>query len=317
MNSNYKKPFLLAVCTASSLVSIAQVAAKTSEPVIPDTHTDIFMLSLAMVMVVTIVGALITLTSIVFKMLDMMRTDIQKANGTYVEPAAKEDFLTSFFNSFGKKMTDAVPITEEASIDMGHDYDGIRELDNNLPPWWVAMFVASIIFGVGYFYYYHMGGDGKSVQQQYAEEMEDARLQKLERLRLQADKVDEESVKALTDAADIESGKNTFISTCKTCHGEKGEGLVGPNLTDQYWLHGGGIKNIFKTIKYGVPAKGMISWESQLTPRKMQEVASYILTLQGTNPPNAKAPQGTIDVPEKDSSKTAVVDTTASPTPAK
>ena len=78
------------------------------------------------------------------------------------------------------------------------------------------------------------------------------------------------------------------------CHGQKGEGLVGPNFADEYWIHGGGIKNVFKVIKYGVPDKGMIAWQAQLKPADMQKVGSYILTLQGTNPPNPKAPQGTI-----------------------
>jgi cytochrome c oxidase cbb3-type subunit 3 len=84
------------------------------------------------------------------------------------------------------------------------------------------------------------------------------------------------------------------MANCAACHGQKGEGVVGPNLTDAYWIHGGGIKNVFKTIKYGVPAKGMIAWETQLSPSQIQKVASYVLTLQGTNPPNGKAPEGEI-----------------------
>ena len=89
-------------------------------------------------------------------------------------------------------------------------------------------------------------------------------------------------------------GELIFKSFCAACHGQKGEGTVGPNFTDEYWIHGGGIQNVFKTIKYGVPDKGMIAWAAQLKPADMQKVASYILTLKGTNPPNPKAPQGEI-----------------------
>ncbi|MCX7729434.1 MAG: cytochrome c, partial [Bacteroidia bacterium] len=96
----------------------------------------------------------------------------------------------------------------------------------------------------------------------------------------------------LTDPAEINQGKEIFITNCITCHGKEAQGGAGPNLTDEYWLHGGGIKNIFKVIKYGVPAKGMIAWETQLSPKQIQQVASYILTLKGTNPPGAKEPQG-------------------------
>lgn len=106
--------------------------------------------------------------------------------------------------------------------------------------------------------------------------------------------VDENSVVVLTDAGAIAAGKGIYDGNCASCHGVAGEGLVGPNLTDAYWLHGGGIKNVFKTIKYGVPAKGMIAWQNQLNPEAIQKVSSYIVTMQGSNPANAKAPQGEI-----------------------
>jgi cytochrome c oxidase cbb3-type subunit III len=104
--------------------------------------------------------------------------------------------------------------------------------------------------------------------------------------------VNENTVAALTDQQNLGVGKVIFLEKCAVCHGQKGEGGVGPNMTDDYWLHGGAIKNIFTTIKYGVPDKGMISWKEQLRPSEIQAVASYLLTLKGTNPPNPKAPQG-------------------------
>jgi cytochrome c oxidase cbb3-type subunit 3 len=110
--------------------------------------------------------------------------------------------------------------------------------------------------------------------------------------------LDESTLTALSDQASINSGKEIFVKNCAVCHTEKGGGLVGPNLTDDYWINGGGIKNIFTTIKNGVPAKGMISWNAQLNPKQIHEVASYILTLRGSNPPNPKAPEGVLYVPQ-------------------
>jgi cytochrome c oxidase cbb3-type subunit 3 len=130
-------------------------------------------------------------------------------------------------------------------------------------------------------------------------------VSKNEFLKKAAALVDETSVVILTDAASLVKGKSSYITKCATCHGQYGEGLVGPNLTDAYWIHGGGIKDVFKTIKYGWPEKGMISWESQITPMEMQQISSYIITLKGTKPANPKAPQGIIYIEE------STVDTTA------
>jgi cytochrome c oxidase cbb3-type subunit 3 len=109
--------------------------------------------------------------------------------------------------------------------------------------------------------------------------------------------IDESNVTLLADASALDAGKQEFITKCKACHGENGEGGVGPNLTDNYWIHGGSISDVYKTIKYGVPAKGMIAWESSLNPIKMQQVASFIMTLNGTNPAGGKAPQGVLYQP--------------------
>jgi cytochrome c oxidase cbb3-type subunit 3 len=105
--------------------------------------------------------------------------------------------------------------------------------------------------------------------------------------------LNEENVTLLTDAAGLSEGKVIFQKNCVSCHAIDGGGLVGPNITDDFWIHGGGIKNIFKIIKYGVPAKGMIAWQTQLDPNKMQQVASYIISLHGIKPANPKAPEGT------------------------
>ncbi|MCB0687652.1 MAG: c-type cytochrome [Saprospiraceae bacterium] len=197
-----------------------------------------------------------------------------------------------------KEATKAVPVSREKEILLDHNYDGIQELDNRLPPWWLAMFYVSIVFGVFYIGYNHFSSYGQSSAEAYQEEMTVAKASVDAYLAGRADAVDENSVTQLTDEQSVEDGKFIFKVNCVVCHLESGAGLVGPNLTDEFWIHGGGIKNIFRTIKYGVPEKGMIAWGTQLRPADIQKVASYVMTLEGTNPPNAKAPQGEKYVPE-------------------
>ncbi len=195
------------------------------------------------------------------------------------------------------------PMEKEKDILMEHDFDGIKELDNRIPPWFNYLFYGTIIFGIIYMLDYHVLKTGKLPAQEYQEEMQQAALQRAELIRSGA-LVNENSVTRLIDASALSDGKEIFKANCVPCHGENGQGIIGPNLTDEYWIHGGGIKNVFKTIKYGVPAKGMLTWEGKLNPREIQEVASYVLSLKGTNPPNAKAPQGQ-KWEETDSTKTA------------
>jgi cytochrome c oxidase cbb3-type subunit III len=185
-----------------------------------------------------------------------------------------------------------VPIEKEADITFNHNYDGIQELDNHLPPWWVNMFIVTVIWAGGYMWYYHFGGGGPDQIELYKQDVEKAKQQMAVALAGKGEVVDEASVTALTDVNAVSEGTLVYINNCAACHGQSGEGGVGPNLTDDNWLHGGGIKNVFKAIKYGIPEKGMRAWASQLKPSDIQKVASYILTLKGTNPANAKAPQG-------------------------
>jgi cytochrome c oxidase cbb3-type subunit 3 len=208
----------------------------------------------------------------------------------------------------------AVPLEQEKDILMDHEYDGIMELDNKLPPWWLYMFYFTIAFGVVYLAYYQFS-DGPSQLDEYNAEMAIAAEQKAAFLANAANNVDESTATLLTDASSISNGKAKFETLCVACHAKSGGSTqvpmgVGPNLTDEYWIHGGGVQNIFKTIKYGVPAKGMISWETQLTPVQIQEVASYIISLQGTNPENAKEPQGDIWVEDGAVAPAAPTDST-------
>ena len=216
----------------------------------------------------------------------------------------------SWFN--WKSLTAAVPIEREAEVMTDHDYDGIRELDNQLPPWWVYGFYGTILFAVLYLVNYHVLGFSPLQGKEYANELEAADVAKRAMLKADAVSVDESNVTLLTDADALAKGKGIFKANCAACHGQLGEGLVGPNFTDDYWIHGGGIVNVFKIGKYGVAAKGMAPWEKQMSAQDLQAVCSYIISLHGTNPPNAKAPQGDLYKPEAAAapSKDAKIDST-------
>lgn len=191
-----------------------------------------------------------------------------------------------------KSLTDAVPIEEEASILLDHDYDGIKELDNNLPPWWKYGFYLTIVFAFVYMISYHITGTSDLQGKEYENEMAQAKLEVDEYMKKSANNVDENTVTLLKDASDLAKGKDVFVASCAACHGQLGEGTVGPNLTDDYWLHGGSVQDVFKSIKYGWVEKGMKSWKEDLSPMQIAQVTSYISSLKGTNPPNGKAPQG-------------------------
>ncbi len=187
---------------------------------------------------------------------------------------------------------------DERDILLSHEYDGIQELNNKLPPWWVGLFYATIAFAVFYFPYYHIFSGWTSAKE-YAEEMTAAKADVDTYLKAHGGNVTEENVTLLKDEASLAKGKATFEANCVACHLADGGGLVGPNLTDKYWLHGGSVKDVFKTITYGVPEKGMISWKAKLTPVQIQQVMSYVLVkLQGTTPAKPKGPEGEEYVPE-------------------
>lgn len=175
-----------------------------------------------------------------------------------------------------------------ANLITDHEYDGIKELDNKLPKWWLWLFYITIIFSAIYFLRYHVLQTAPLQEQEYTNEVTaaDAKYKDLR------PNIDASTVTLLTDAASLAAGKAIFDKNCMVCHLAQGQGLVGPNLTDEYWIHGCSIGEVFNLIVVGVPEKGMISWKAQLTPEQIQQVSSYILSLKGTNPPNPKEPQG-------------------------
>lgn len=220
--------------------------------------------------------------------INLLKPEVKEEEHSYTE--APEGGLAKIWN----KMNSFKPLSEEGQIDTGHDYDGIRELNNITPPWFITGFALTILFGVVYMYRYHVAKAAPLQEEEFAIEMANAEKAKSKLLLSKANNIDESNVVMLT-GADIEAGKKLFGTTCSACHGPTGgsmAGGVGPNLTDDYWIHGGSIQDIFKSIKYGWPDKGMIAWESNFSPKQMAQLASYIKSLKGSNPPGAKEAQG-------------------------
>ncbi len=241
---------------------------------------------------------------------------------------AQERYLTSKSESKGwawgqktyQKLLGSKPIEAEGEIILDHNYDGIRELDNKLPPWWVYMFYATIIFGVVYLVRFHIYND-YTQDMEYEQEVAAAKLEIEAYKKTAKDLVDVNTVALFTEASDISAGKNIYEMNCVACHMADGGGGIGPNLTDQHWILGGGIKNVFNTISEGGrDGKGMVAWKQILKPVEMAQVGSYILTeINGKTPANPKAAEGDVwvdpDAPEIEmeqviDSTTVVIDST-------
>lgn len=191
-----------------------------------------------------------------------------------------------------QKLTKSKSIKEEKEIELEHEYDGIKELDNVLPPWWVYMFYSTVIFGVIYLGKYHLFG-GENQYQELDKELAIAQKEIEEYKKTAPDLLTADQVVLVTEPADIAAGKALFDSNCVACHRADGGGGIGPNLTDEYWILGGDVKDIFNTImEGGRDGKGMVAWKQQIKPTDIQKIASFILTLQGTKPADAKAPEG-------------------------
>jgi cytochrome c oxidase cbb3-type subunit 3 len=206
----------------------------------------------------------------------------------------KQTRLASWWSNLDKSIfTRAVPVEQEADVMLDHNYDGIKELDNALPPWWKWGFYFTIIVAVIYIFNYHVFGTGKNPEQEYAAEMaEGKRIEELYKARTK-DLVDENNI-TMADADGIAAGKALFTQSCVACHMADGGGGIGPNLTDEYWIHRGGLNDIYNTIKIGYPEKGMQSWQTMYSPTQMRNLTCFVKSLKGTKPANPKAPQGDI-----------------------
>lgn len=195
-------------------------------------------------------------------------------------------------SSFIEKINASVTIEKETDIMLDHNYDGIRELDNDLPPWWKYGFYLTIVISVIYLIHYHVSNTGKLQRAEYEDQLAQAKIDAEEYRKKSSNLIDENNVTLLIDKESLASGQNIYMDNCSACHGREGQGGVGPNLTDDYWLHNGGIKDIFKTIKFGQPEKGMKAWQQDLSAKQIHEVSSYIKSLRGSNPANPKEAQG-------------------------
>ncbi len=229
----------------------------------------------------------------------LYKTLTPEAKATYdsEETLAKSNQFKWFKETY-KKLLGSKPMAEEGEIVLDHNYDGIRELDNKLPPWWVYGFYATIIFAVVYMARYHIF-DGVDQKEEYEIAIAEAKIEIEEYKKTAKDLIDVNTVELLTEGSDLKAGEAIFIGNCVACHKVSGGGGIGPNLTDDYWILGGGIKNIFNTISEGGrDGKGMVSWKTDLKPSEMAQVASYVMKLHGTNPVDAKEPEGEIWIDE-------------------
>lgn len=219
---------------------------------------------------------------------------------TILDPGRLHTPGISWWARFKRNHLTGEPIKEGGSDEKmlaDHSYDGIVELDNFMPPWLQYVFVFSIGFGIIYFVNYTVLGWGQTQLEEYEEEVNLATIEADLRQSTLVSTLDETNVVFDKTEASLDAGKTIFDTNCVACHASDGGGGVGPNLTDEYWLHGGEISDVFSVIKYGVPEKGMIPWQDQLSPEQMQQVSSYILTLVGNTPLNPKEPQGELYEP--------------------
>jgi cytochrome c oxidase cbb3-type subunit 3 len=242
----------------------------------------------------------LALLSMIYQMVRLLRNSPEK------RPLVDRILAIDLLDYFNK----SVAVEKEHTIVIDHDYDGIHELDNSLPPWWKWGFVMTIVFAFGYMYYYHMA-DGPSQFDEYAAAVAKGEQEKQAFLAKAGNSIDETNVSLIEDAGKLADARTLFNNTCAACHREDGGGAVGPNLTDAYWLHGGSLQDVFKSVKYGWKDKGMPEWQHNLSPTQIAGIASYIMSLKGQNPPGAKAPQGDLYVDKN--AKNAADSTGANP----
>lgn len=270
------------------------LSAESTEAITSGTHplanttTTITMMILIGVIALEVVVIFILLRSI--KML--------MGGGLKSESAVAMAAKGSLWATLWAQMNKSVDVEKEEDILLDHQYDGIQELDNDLPPWWKWGFYITIVFAVIYLARYHVFKTAPLQIEEY--EIAVARAEAdLQLRRATSPDISIETVTYLDSESDLAAGQKIFATNCAVCHGQMGEGGIGPNLTDDYWIHGGSIRDIFRITQNGVIEKGMTPWRDILSPMQMAQVSSYIKTLRGTDPPNQKEPEGELYVPEE------------------
>jgi len=280
-----------------TIASFAQAAAEAPAASIWDDPMLTFYVAIGFIFVVFLLVLLVA--GYMLQVIKVMTRQTAQEKSQKLGVAYKEE--PSLWSKLWNKSNDFVPLEKEADIMLDHNYDGIRELDNHLPPWWKWLFYLSIVFSIVYMVFYHLTDTLPLPLQEYENELVVAQEQAR---KLQAANpvaaIDETNVTVATDAQAIADGKQTFLNNCASCHRKDGGGDIGPNLTDEYWKHGDDIKKIFTVVRHGVQGTNMIAWEGFISPEKMQNVSSYILTLRGTNPENPKKPEGEIYKPAEE-----------------
>ncbi|HEU5290473.1 MAG TPA: cbb3-type cytochrome c oxidase N-terminal domain-containing protein [Cyclobacteriaceae bacterium] len=305
-----KKLFITSIFLITSLASFAQETKATEVSIFSDPMFPMYVLTGFIFIVLLLIMAV---AMYIIKILNLF------ARKAAEEKAAKEGRVyvpePGLIESFMQRLNASVPVADEKSIELDHSYDGIKELDNHLPPWWKWLFYGTIVWAVVYVIVYHITDSVPLQTQEYENEVTMAEEAKQKFLASQpVTVIDENALVYSNDPAILESGKKAFITNnCQSCHRADGGGnAIGPNLTDEYWLHGGSIKQIFATIKNGVVEKGMPAWGKVMKPSDVRDVAFYVMSLQGSNPKDAKAPQGQQEKPAEPAVKSDSTKTVAS-----
>ncbi|MDH5368264.1 MAG: c-type cytochrome [Cyclobacteriaceae bacterium] len=257
-----------------------------------NSNTDDSMIWVALLGFVFVIALLVLMVAVY--LLQLLKSIVRKEGMEKAKAEGKEYIEEKgLWSKLDKAvLTQAVDVKDEDSIILDHDYDGIRELDNHLPPWWKYLFYITIIFGVIYIGVYHVFDAMPLQEQEYNTEMSLAEEAKAANISSDDVGIDESSVEYSDDPSVLANGEKVYSMNCAPCHRADGGGGIGPNLTDEYWVNGGSVNDIFKAVKYGFPDKGMISWEPLLSSQQMSDVTSFVMSLKGTNPEGAKAPQG-------------------------
>ncbi|MES2774809.1 MAG: cbb3-type cytochrome c oxidase N-terminal domain-containing protein [Bacteroidota bacterium] len=292
-----------ALCIAGS-PAMAQQATTSAAPVINASVNGLTPFSFYLL--VTVIGVeILIMLALTYQLKFLM--GLEKVRVAKPEAEAGPAFSEKL-QAFWDKLNQSKSMEQEADIDLNHDYDGIRELDNKVPPWWRWVFIFTIVFGAAYLWRYHVGKTAPLQNEEFTIDMARAELEKAAYLKMAGSKVDESTI-VMLDENGVLSGKAIFSQNCIACHGPEGQGgTVGPNLADDYWIHGGKISDVFKTIKYGWQEKGMRSWKDDFNPEQMAQLSSFVKSLKGAKLPNPKEPQGElfVEMAGIDSSKIAI-----------
>ncbi len=288
-NINKVVLFFALIFFSTNLFAAAEPGAIATDDTIAGLQSSSFY-----ALISAIIVELVIIFFLIYNLKFLLRAEKEIRKITLVNETETKE---SSWQKWWEKANSFKPIKEESQIDLGHDYDGIRELDNRLPGWWLYGFYLCILFAFIYLWRFHVSHTGLSSKEELQVALAQGEKDKEAYLKNAANNIDENTVTLLTTEADIDAGKTLFQTNCVACHGESANGLVngnpgaGPNLTDNYWLHKGSINDIFKTIKYGWPDKGMKSWKEDFSPIKIAQLASYIKSMNGKNP-KGKDPQG-------------------------